>query len=460
MSSQKYILALDQGTTSSRAILFHQHGQPVGISQRPFEQIYPKPGWVEHRPDDIWSSQLGAARDLLRQHHLTPADIAAIGVTNQRETTIVWDRKTGQPIHNAIVWQCRRTADRCDSLRQSHHKALIQEKTGLIVDAYFSASKLEWLLDQVPQARQRAEAGDLAFGTVDTWLIWNLTGGRVHATDVSNASRTMLFNIHTAQWDDELLKLFNIPRSLLPAVVPSSLVIGESDPQLFGGGIPISGVAGDQQAALFGQICTSPGLAKNTYGTGCFMLMNTGTQAVTSNHSLLTTVAWKLGESGELNYALEGSVFIAGAVMQWLRDGLQIIGNAAESDAVAQTVADTGGVYFVPAFVGLGAPYWDQQARGTITGLTRGTTRAHLVRAGLESIAYQTRDVLEAMSADAGISFAQLRVDGGAASNDFLMQFQADMLNVPVIRPKSTETTAAGAAYLAGLAVAYWSDLG
>ncbi|HNG91799.1 MAG TPA: glycerol kinase GlpK, partial [Acidobacteriota bacterium] len=388
MSSQKYILALDQGTTSSRAILFHQHGQPVGISQRPFEQIYPKPGWVEHRPDDIWSSQLGAARDLLRQHHLTPADIAAIGVTNQRETTIVWDRKTGQPIHNAIVWQCRRTADRCDSLRQSHHKALIQEKTGLIVDAYFSASKLEWLLDQVPQARQRAEAGDLAFGTVDTWLIWNLTGGRVHATDVSNASRTMLFNIHTAQWDDELLKLFNIPRSLLPAVVPSSLVIGESDPQLFGGGIPISGVAGDQQAALFGQICTSPGLAKNTYGTGCFMLMNTGTQAVTSNHSLLTTVAWKLGESGELNYALEGSVFIAGAVMQWLRDGLQIIGNAAESDAVAQTVADTGGVYFVPAFVGLGAPYWDQQARGTITGLTRGTTRAHLVRAGLESIAY------------------------------------------------------------------------
>ncbi|HMV98914.1 MAG TPA: glycerol kinase GlpK, partial [Acidobacteriota bacterium] len=401
MSSQKYILALDQGTTSSRAILFHQHGQPVGISQRPFEQIYPKPGWVEHRPDDIWSSQLGAARDLLRQHHLTPADIAAIGVTNQRETTIVWDRKTGQPIHNAIVWQCRRTADRCDSLRQSHHKALIQEKTGLIVDAYFSASKLEWLLDQVPQARQRAEAGDLAFGTVDTWLIWNLTGGRVHATDVSNASRTMLFNIHTAQWDDELLKLFNIPRSLLPAVVPSSLVIGESDPQLFGGGIPISGVAGDQQAALFGQICTSPGLAKNTYGTGCFMLMNTGTQAVTSNHSLLTTVAWKLGESGELNYALEGSVFIAGAVMQWLRDGLQIIGNAAESDAVAQTVADTGGVYFVPAFVGLGAPYWDQQARGTITGLTRGTTRAHLVRAGLESIAYQTRDVLEAMSADA-----------------------------------------------------------
>ncbi|HNH82681.1 MAG TPA: glycerol kinase GlpK [Acidobacteriota bacterium] len=460
MSSQKYILALDQGTTSSRAILFHQHGQPVGISQRPFEQIYPKPGWVEHRPDDIWSSQLGAARDLLRQHHLTPADIAAIGVTNQRETTIVWDRKTGQPIHNAIVWQCRRTADRCDSLRQSHHKALIQEKTGLIVDAYFSASKLEWLLDQVPQARQRAEAGDLAFGTVDTWLIWNLTGGRVHATDVSNASRTMLFNIHTAQWDDELLKLFNIPRSLLPAVVPSSLVIGESDPQLFGGGIPISGVAGDQQAALFGQICTSPGLAKNTYGTGCFMLMNTGTQAVTSNHSLLTTVAWKLGESGELNYALEGSVFIAGAVMQWLRDGLQIIGNAAESDAVAQTVADTGGVYFVPAFVGLGAPYWDQQARGTITGLTRGTTRAHLVRAGLESIAYQTRDVLEAMSADAGISFAQLRVDGGAASNDFLMQFQADMLNVPVIRPKSTETTAAGAAYLAGLAVEYWSDLG
>ncbi len=460
MSSQKYILALDQGTTSSRAILFHQHGQPVGISQRPFEQIYPKPGWVEHRPDDIWSSQLGAARDLLRQHHLTTADIAAIGVTNQRETTIVWDRKTGQPIHNAIVWQCRRTADRCDRLRQSHHKALIQEKTGLIVDAYFSASKLEWLLDQVPQARQRAEAGDLLFGTVDSWLIWNLTGGRVHVTDVSNASRTMLFNIHTAQWDDDLLTLFNIPRSVLPVVIPSSLVIGETDPQLFGGGIPISGVAGDQQAALFGQICTRPGLAKNTYGTGCFMLMNTGTQAVTSNHSLLTTVAWKLGESGALNYALEGSVFIAGAVMQWLRDGLQIIGNAAESDAVAQTVADTGGVYFVPAFVGLGAPYWDQQARGTITGLTRGTTRAHLVRAGLESIAYQTRDVLEAMSADAGISFAQLRVDGGAASNDFLMQFQADMLNVPVIRPKSTETTAAGAAYLAGLAVAYWSDLG
>ncbi|MBI4748691.1 MAG: glycerol kinase GlpK [Acidobacteria bacterium] len=460
MSSQKYILALDQGTTSSRAILFHQQGQPVGISQRPFEQIYPKPGWVEHHPDDIWSSQLGAARDLLRHHHLTAADIAAIGVTNQRETTIVWDRKTGQPIHNAIVWQCRRTADRCDSLRQSRHRALIQEKTGLIVDAYFSASKLEWLLDHIPQARQRAEAGDLLFGTVDSWLIWNLTGGRVHATDVSNASRTMLFNIHTAQWDDELLNLFNIPRAILPAVVPSSLVIGETDPQLFGGGIPISGVAGDQQAALFGQICTHPGLAKNTYGTGCFMLMNTGTQAVTSNHSLLTTVAWKLGESGELNYALEGSVFIAGAVMQWLRDGLQIIGNAAESDAVAQTVTDTGGVYFVPAFVGLGAPYWDQQARGTITGLTRGTTRAHLVRAGLESIAYQTRDVLEAMSADAGISFAQLRVDGGAASNDFLMQFQADMLNVPVIRPKSTETTAAGAAYLAGLAVEYWSDLG
>ncbi|MBX7220636.1 MAG: glycerol kinase GlpK [Blastocatellia bacterium] len=454
---KSFILALDQGTTSSRAILFDRNGQAVATAQRPFQQIFPEPGWVEHRPEDIWNSQLGVAREVLKKQNLSAAEVAAVGLTNQRETTVIWNRRTGEPIHNAIVWQCRRTADRCDALRASEWKEKIQEKTGLVVDAYFSASKIEWILDQVPGAREAAEAGELAFGTIDTWLIWNLTAGRIHATDVSNASRTMLFNLHTGDWDEELLDCFRIPRPLLPEIIPSSHVLGETEPSLFGASVPLGGVAGDQQAALFGQICTQPGLAKNTYGTGCFLLMQTGPEIVRSRHSLVTTVAWKLGAE-PIHYALEGSVFIAGAAIQWLRDGLQIIGTAAETEALARTVANSAGTYFVPAFVGLGAPYWDQQARGTITGLTRGTTRAHLARAALESIAYQTRDVLDAMSADAGISFSELRVDGGAAVNDFLMQFQADILNVPVTRPVNPETTATGAAFLAGLAVGFWRD--
>lgn len=460
----EYILALDQGTTSSRAIVFDREGRILGVGQRPFEQLFPQPGWVEHRPDDIWNSQLGAVRDVLSELGISAESIAALGITNQRETTVVWNRTTGRPVYNAIVWQCRRTAARCDGLRASGKAEEIRSKTGLVVDAYFSATKVEWILDTVPGARAAAEAGELAFGTVDAWLLWNLTGGKVHATDVSNASRTMLCDIHRAEWDDDLLATFSIPESMLPEIRPSSGDFGETDPALFGGPIRIAGVAGDQQAALFGQMCTEPGMAKNTYGTGCFMLLNTGTRSCSSKNALLTTIAWKLGDQ-PVEYALEGSVFIAGAAVQWLRDGLQIIGDAAETQALAASVPDTAGVYFVPAFVGLGAPYWDPHARGLITGLTRGTTRAHIVRAALEAIAYQSRDVVEAMIADANevfegaFSLRELRVDGGAAANDFLMGFQAEALGVPVVRPTVTETTAAGAAYLAGLGVGYWPDV-
>lgn len=453
--SNEYILALDQGTTSSRAILFGREGQPFAVAQQEFEQIFPAPGWVEHNPDEIWSSQLASARQVLETAGVRPDQIAAIGITNQRETTLIWNRETGEPIHNAIVWQCRRTAETCDKLSREGLAPMFQKKTGLVLDAYFSGTKVKWLLDNISGARDLAKAGKLAFGTVDSWLIWKLTGGRVHATDPSNASRTMLFNIHTGRWDHELLEALNIPVELLPHVSPSSAVIGETDSELFGRAIPIAGNAGDQQAALFGQVCTSPGMAKNTYGTGCFMLLSTEREAVASKNKLLTTVAWKLGEN-EIEYALEGSVFIAGAAIQWLRDGLKIVRSAEETEAMAASLPDNGGVYFVPAFVGLGAPHWDQYARGTIVGLTRGSTREHIARAALESIAYQTADVLQRMHDDSGIELKELRVDGGAARNDFLMQFQADILGIPVVRPVNTETTAAGAAYLAGLAVNFW----
>jgi len=456
--TQQYILALDQGTTSSRAILFDREGRAVKTAQQEFEQIYPQPGWVEHRPEDIWSSQLNAVHVLLRESGIETDQIKAIGITNQRETTIIWNRETGEPIHNAIVWQCRRTAEDCDRMREAGLAALFQERTGLVLDAYFSGTKVRWLLDKVPGARELAQQGRLAFGTVDSWLIWKLTGGRVHATDVSNASRTLLFNIERGEWDDELLAALDVPRSVLPHVAPSSALIGETDPALFGSAIPIAGIAGDQQAALFGQVCTTPGMSKNTYGTGCFMLLNTGEELVRSKSKLLTTVGWKVGD-GPLEYALEGSVFIAGAAIQWLRDGLRIIGTAAETEALATSVEDNGGVYFVPAFVGLGAPHWDAYARGTIVGLTRGSTREHIARAALESIAYQTSDVLRCMRDDSGIDLTELRVDGGAARNDFLMQFQADILGIPVVRPVNTETTAAGAAFLAGLAVGFWPSV-
>jgi glycerol kinase len=460
--SQQYILALDQGTTSSRAILFDREGRAVRTAQQEFEQLYPQPGWVEHRPEDIWSSQLNAVHVLLRESGIQTDQIEAIGITNQRETTIIWNRETGEPIHNAIVWQCRRTAEDCDRMREEGLAALFQERTGLVLDAYFSGTKVRWLLDKVPGARELAARGSLAFGTVDSWLIWKLTGGRVHATDVSNASRTLLFNIKRGEWDDELLAALDVPRSVLPHVAPSSALVGETDPALFGRAIPIAGNAGDQQAALFGQVCTTPGMSKNTYGTGCFMLLNTGEELVRSKSNLLTTVGWQIGD-GPLEYALEGSVFIAGAAIQWLRDGLRIIASAAETEGLATSVDDNGGVYFVPAFVGLGAPHWDAYARGTIVGLTRGSTREHIARAALESIAYQTSDVLRCMRDDSGIDLTELRVDGGAARNDFLMQFQADILGIPVVRPVNTETTAAGAAFLAGLAVRFWSgveDLG
>jgi glycerol kinase len=453
----KYILALDQGTTSSRAIIFDRDGKPFASSQREFRQIYPQPGWVEHDPEEIWASQLQVAVNALDSHRIDAADIAAIGITNQRETTLIWDRKTGQPIYNAIVWQDRRTAPLCDQLKAEGFDKVIVAQTGLVTDAYFSGTKVAWLLDNVPGARAKAEAGELAFGTVDTFLTWRLSGGRLHITDVSNASRTLLYNIHSGEWSADILGRLNIPRALLPTVVPSSQRYGECDGGLFGHPIPIAGMAGDQQAATFGQACYANGSAKNTYGTGCFMLMNTGGQAIESKHNLLTTVAWKVGEQ-PTQYALEGSVFIAGAAIQWLRDELQIIQHADETEALANSIPDTGGVYVVPAFVGLGAPYWDQYARGTIVGLTRGSGRAQIVRATLESIAYQTRDVLEAMHADSGLSLPALRVDGGAVRNDFLMQFQADILGVPVQRPAVTETTALGAAYLAGLAVGYWSS--
>ena len=450
----KHILALDQGTTSSRAILFDHAGSIVAVAQKEFPQIFPKPGWVEHDPRDIWSSQAGVAAEALTKARVRADDIAAIGITNQRETAVVWDRATGEPIMNAIVWQDRRTAAICDRLRKQKLERVIRRKTGLVIDAYFSATKVQWMLQNVKGAKAKAKAGELAFGTVDSWLVWNLTGGKVHVTDVSNASRTMLFDIAKGQWDDELLEIFGVPRSMLPEVCSSSEVYGHTD--LLGTAVPIAGIAGDQQAALFGQACLKPGMVKNTYGTGCFMLMNTGTKRIASKHNLLTTIAWRIGDRTE--YALEGSIFIAGAVVQWLRDGLEFVRSAPEIEALAAVVEDTGGVYLVPAFAGLGAPHWDPHARGTIVGLTRGTTKAHVARAALEGIALQVMDVLKAMEADAGIKLKELRVDGGASANDLLMQLQADLLNVPVVRPKILETTALGAAYLAGLAVGYWKN--
>ncbi len=452
-----FILALDQGTTSSRAIVFDEDGAIRAVAQKEFSQIFPSPGWVEHDAQEIWASQIGVAVEALGRAQVRPNDIAAIGITNQRETTVVWDRETGEPIHNAIVWQDRRTADYCQRLKAEGAGETIQAKTGLLIDAYFSASKIRWLLDNVPGARARAGAGKLAFGTIDSWLVWKLTGGASHVTDVSNASRTMLFNIHTMQWDAELLQLFGVPASLLPAVRSSSEVYGRVSEPLGVEGVAIAGIAGDQQAALFGQMCLQPGMSKNTYGTGCFLLQNIGTAPTRSQQQLVTTVAWQVG--GRTEYALEGSVFIGGAVVQWIRDGLGFIRAAPEIEALAASVADNGGVYLVPAFAGLGAPHWDPYARGTITGITRGTTAAHIARAALESIAYQVSDLLDAMAADAGIGLKELRVDGGAATNNTLMQFQADVLGVPVVRPVITETTALGAAYLAGLAVGYWPSV-
>jgi len=451
------ILALDQGTTSSRAILFDHGGHIVKVAQKEFRQIFPKAGWVEHDPQEIWESQRSVAAEVVKSAGIAARDIAAIGITNQRETTVVWDRKTGQPIYNAIVWQDRRTSEFCDQLKAAGHEQLVQQKTGLVIDAYFSGSKVRWVLDNVPGARDRAQKGELAFGTIDTWLLWKLTGGKVHATDPSNASRTMLFNIHSGDWDAQLLDVLKVPREVLPAVKASSEVYGQAETALFGVGAPIAGIAGDQQAALFGQTCFSRGLAKNTYGTGCFMLMNVGGEAVPSKNKLLTTVAWRTGNA-KLQYALEGSVFIGGAVVQWLRDGLGIIKSAAEIEKLAASVPDSGGVYLVPAFAGLGAPHWDQYARGTISGLTRGTTAAHFARAALDGIAFQVADVLDVMQKDSGIRIEELRVDGGAAANNLLMQIQADILGAPVVRPKVTETTALGAAYLAGLAVGYWKS--
>ena len=448
----KYILALDQGTTSSRAIIFDHGGSIKAVAQQEFRQIFPQPGWVEHDPNEIWSTQTNVAAEAILKAGLMAKDIAAIGITNQRETTVVWDRKTGIPICNAIVWQDRRTAAACDRLRARGLASLIRRKTGLVVDAYFSGTKLQWILKNVEGAQKKARRGELAFGTIDSWLVWNLTGGKKHVTDVSNASRTMLFNLKTCDWDDELLEIFGVPRSVLPEVRSSSEVYGETP--FFSGSIPIAGIAGDQQAALFGQVCTQPGMVKNTYGTGCFMLMNTGTKPIASKNKLLTTVAWRIGERTE--YALEGSIFIAGAVVQWLRDGLGIIRSSADVETLASRVPDTGGVFLVPAFAGLGAPHWDQYARGTIVGITRGTNVSHIARAALEGIAFQVVDVLKAMEADAGIRLKELRVDGGACANDLLMQMQADLLGVPVVRPKISETTALGAAYLAGLAVGYW----
>jgi len=451
-----YVLALDQGTTSSRAILFDREGRIVSVGQQEFPQIFPQAGWVEHNPEDIWSSQLYCAREALSKANVRADEVAAIGITNQRETTVVWDRATGRPIHNAIVWQCRRTAPMCDKLKKEKFDRVIRKKTGLVTDAYFSGTKVAWMLENVEDARTRAKAGDLAFGTVDTWLVNRLSGGKAYVTDVSNASRTLMYDIRKQKWDDEILKKLRVPDSLLPEVKSSSEVYAETDPDLFGAPIPISGDAGDQQAALFGQACFKPGMMKNTYGTGCFLLMNTGEIANASKTGLLTTIAWRA--NGKTEYALEGSVFIAGAAVQWLRDGLNIIGAAAETEALANSVKDNHGVYFVPAFVGLGAPYWDADARGAIVGLTRGATRAHIARAAIEAMAYQTRDVVECMQKDSGIKARELRVDGGAARNDFLCQFQADILGIPVVRPVITETTALGAAYLAGLAVGFWKS--
>ena len=456
MADEKYILALDQGTTSSRAIIFNHSGHVVAQRNQEFEQIYPRPGWVEHNPEDIWSSQLAVARKVMQDQNLSAGDFAAIGITNQRETTVIWDKATGRPIHNAIVWQDRRTAGFCDDLKRRGWTDKIREKTGLVIDAYFSGTKVKWLLDNVEGARERAERGELLFGNIDTFLIWRLTNGAVHVTDYSNASRTMLFNIHDLKWDEEILAEFNIPAAMLPQARPSSEVYGHSAEEHLGGSLPIAGDAGDQQAATFGQACFEPGMAKNTYGTGCFMLMNTGETAVPSKNNLLTTIGWGLG--GKVIYCLEGAVFITGAAVQYLRDSLKIIENAAETESLATSINDSGGVYVVPAFVGLGAPYWDQYARGAILGLTRGSGRAEVARATLESVAYQSRDLLEAMVADSGVELASLRVDGGMVANNFLMQFQADILGVPVERPQVAETTALGAAYLAGLAVGYWES--
>jgi len=457
-SEMRYILALDQGTTSSRAILFDRDGVIVSLAQKEFRQIFPQPGWVEHDAQEIWATQSAVAVEALGRAHVPPGEVAAIGITNQRETTVVWDRETGRPVHNAIVWQDRRTAEFCDRLKADGHGPLITGKTGLVVDAYFSGSKIAWILDNVPGARTRANQGRLAFGTVDSWLVWNLTGGALHLTDVSNASRTMLFDIHTLAWDDELLEILGVPRSVLPEVRASSEVYGRvtADPGL--ADLPIAGIAGDQQAALFGQLCVSPGLTKNTYGTGCFLLQNTGEKPVASRNQLVSTVAWTV--NGRTEYALEGSVFIGGAVVQWLRDGLGLIRQSSDVERLATSVEDNGGIYLVPAFAGLGAPHWDPYARGLIIGITRGTTAAHLARAAVESIAYQVADLLDAVQRDSGIPLAELRVDGGAASNDLLMQFQADLLSVPVVRPAVTETTALGAAYLAGLAVGFWTSPG
>ncbi|HEX5151982.1 MAG TPA: glycerol kinase GlpK [Parafilimonas sp.] len=453
----QYILSFDQGTTSSRAIIFDKQGTIVSVAQKEFTQIFPQPGWVEHDATEIWSTQLGTAAEAVTKAGLTVNDIAAIGITNQRETTVVWERKTGKPLYNAIVWQDRRTASYCDSLKAKGHISSIQEKTGLIIDAYFSATKLKWILDNVNGAREKAANNELCFGTIDCWLLWKLTQGKVHATDVTNASRTMLFNIHSLQWDDDLLALFDIPRSVLPEVKSSSEIYGYTDNILSAKNIPVAGIAGDQQAALFGQMCTKPGMVKNTYGTGCFMLMNTGEQPVLSKNNLLTTIAWQI--NNKTFYAQEGSVFIAGAVVQWLRDGLGIIQHSSHIENLAMQATTNEGVYVVPAFAGLGAPYWNQHARGTVVGITRGTTSAHIARAALESIAYQSMDVIKAMQADAGIEIKELRVDGGATANNLLMQFQSDVLNTRVVRPQITETTALGAAYLAGLAVGYWKDM-
>ena len=452
----KYVMALDQGTTSSRCILFNKEGLIASVAQKEFTQMFPKPGWVEHDAMEIWATQLGMAQEAMAKIGVTAKDISAIGITNQRETTVVWNKNTGVPVYNAIVWQCRRTAVMCDELKAEGFDSVVRDKTGLILDAYFSGTKVKWILDNVSGARVEAEKGNLIFGTIDTWLIWNLTRGKVHVTDYTNASRTMLYNIHELKWDEEILSTLNIPKSMLAEVKPSSYIYGYTDNSIFGTPIPIAGAAGDQQAALFGQTCYQPGTAKNTYGTGCFLLMNTGEKAVDSHNGLLTTIAY--GINGKVNYALEGSVFVAGATIQWLRDELRMIKNAPESEEYATAVEDTDGVYFVPAFVGLGAPYWDPYARGTIVGLTRGTKKEHFIRAALESLAYQTNDVLKAMQEDSGITLKALKVDGGACANNFLMQFQSDILDVQVDRPEVIETTALGAAYLAGLAVGYWKD--
>lgn len=454
---KKYILSLDQGTTSSRALLFDADGEIKSIAQKEFKQIFPKTGWVEHCPNEIWSSQVSVAAEAMSSLGINGTQVSGIGITNQRETTIVWDRKTSEPIYNAIVWQDRRTSEFCDSLKEKGHEEMIRNKTGLVVDAYFSGTKVKWILDNVEGAREKAEKGELAFGTVDSWLVWKLTQGRTHITDITNASRTMLFNIHTTDWDDELLSLLDIPKSMLPSVKSSSEIYDYTNTTFFASKVPIAGIAGDQQAAMFGQMCIEEGMVKNTYGTGCFILINTGDKPFISKNQLITTVAWKI--NGKVTYALEGSIFIGGAVVQWLRDGLRIINTSQDVESLAKTVEDNGDVYFVPAFTGLGAPHWDQYARGTLVGMSRGTTRGHIARAALEGIAYQTYDVLEAMKKDTQMEYTEIRVDGGASNNNLLMQFQSDVLNAPVVRPEITETTALGAAYLAGLATGFWKDI-